>query len=280
MDHNKQGLVLLDKGDAASALVHFTRALIEHPTSPDYYSSRSKAFARLAPPKHELSLRDAETAVLTAYERGKRDKIREAQLRRVVALYNLGQYGAVIALLNILKVDEKEAAFNIWKAKSQQKLTAQGAEDVVTEVDEKPKLDLPQASQVTNLLKKQITADGTYDFETAEAQLKSRHDLEPAQATTAATQRQTSTVPVTVRQDWFQTPTHVTITLFAKGVDKEKYEAEIKDDSVSDLTSLRTDPVPDHACLAIHLIPKPGQHRVGVFVLCRPFIRGHRCRQV
>lgn len=235
MDLNKQAVALLEKGDALAALIAYTKALIEHPTSPDYFSNRSKAFARVSPPRHDLALQDAEYAVLNARARGKRDKIQDGQVRRVVALYNLGQYAAADRLIELLGVDKDANALNIWKLKVKQKLAAQSEnEKQDSEIEQFPKIKLPSPEALKKLLKRQINSDGTFNFDAAEGKIAASNEQtaeKPVQQ-----EQQLETKPATaivIRQDWFQTPTTVTITLFAKSVNKDSFECEIKEDSVS-----------------------------------------------
>lgn len=235
MDSSKTGLSLLEKGDASGALIAFTKALIEHPTSPDYYINRAKAFARLSPPRHDLALQDAEIAILFAQQRGSRQKMQEGQLRRVVAMYNYGQFMSAQKLLTFSSKWGNTQMFAMWKAKVEQKLnTLPEDQKVETEIDEIPNISVPSADQAKARRKKELNADGSFNFDVAEGKES------PADAP-----RETSDVPIpgekpntapsgpiSIRQDWFQTATNITITLFAKGVDKDRFTADIQDDSL------------------------------------------------
>ena len=103
MEHAKLGARALETGDLQTAVVEYTEALVEHPTSPDYYTQRSICFSRLKPPRHDLALQDAEMAVLCGQKRGKRDKIQAGQQRRVVGLYNIGKYADAKFVLDSMK---------------------------------------------------------------------------------------------------------------------------------------------------------------------------------
>lgn len=92
------------KGDKASAesnyhlaIQHYTHALSELPRAPAYYISRSTAYSRLKPadggPDYQAALTDAEIALQLAKERGNRELILSAQMRRAVSLYQLERYG-------------------------------------------------------------------------------------------------------------------------------------------------------------------------------------------
>lgn len=234
MDHSKNGLALLDKGDATGALVAFTKALIEHPTSPDYYNNRSKAFARLSPARHDLALLDAEHAILYAQQRGSRQKMQDGQLRRVVALYNNGQYVAAQKLLTFSSKWGNAQMFKMWEAKVQQKMkTLSEDQKVEVDVDEIPKIPLPSADQALASLKRQLKLDGSFSFDAAEGKETSDSaNVAVAETTVPTTSRRSNSVPTVIRQDWFQTGTTITITLFAKGVDKDRFTADIQDDSL------------------------------------------------
>ncbi|PYH79648.1 SGS-domain-containing protein [Aspergillus uvarum CBS 121591] len=93
MDAASQGDAACTESDYPRALLHYTTALLAFPRSPAYYIKRSTAFSRLKPADSLAALRDAEVAVLLARERGKRELILAAQMRRGVALFQLGRFG-------------------------------------------------------------------------------------------------------------------------------------------------------------------------------------------
>ncbi|RMJ21730.1 hypothetical protein PHISP_07399 [Aspergillus sp. HF37] len=97
MDSARQGDKALTDSNCPAAIQHFTRALIEHPRAPSYYIKRSTAYTRLKPadggPDPHSALHDAEVALFLARERGKRELILSAQMRRGVALYQLERFG-------------------------------------------------------------------------------------------------------------------------------------------------------------------------------------------
>ncbi|KAJ9368223.1 hypothetical protein DTO282F9_8444 [Paecilomyces variotii] len=97
----------LAKSDWASAIQNFTRALLELPRAPTYYIKRSTAYSRLKPadggPKYEAALGDADIALVLARERGKRELILSAQMRRAVALYQLERYGDAAYIFGLVQ---------------------------------------------------------------------------------------------------------------------------------------------------------------------------------
>lgn len=99
-----------DKASAASnyplAIEHYTNALTEMPRAPGYYISRSTAYSRLKPedggPNFEAAFNDAEVALRLAFDRGNRELLLSAQMRRAVSLYQLERFGDASYLFELL----------------------------------------------------------------------------------------------------------------------------------------------------------------------------------
>ena len=194
MNEAARGAAAISAGDGLTAVSAYTKALIEHPTSPDYFVQRSTAFTRLKPPlgpRYDLALKDAEYAVLLGQKRARREKIQAGQQRRVVALFGLGQYGNASYILSTMakwrsgqkptesegggapNVDTKETAGrkdkmegDIWKAKVDQKLADLPEDDekgLVT-VKEYPDFALPNEANIKKLMQGQLKADGSFHF--------------------------------------------------------------------------------------------------------------------
>jgi suppressor of G2 allele of SKP1 len=175
MEHAAHGAKALDASDALTAVAAYTQALIQHPTSPDYFVQRSTAFNRLKDPhgpRNDLALQDAEFAVLLGQKRAKREKIQAGQQRRVIALFGLGQYGNAAFLLETMlrwrtsgKKDKMEG--DIWKAKIEQKMKNLPTDDEKRQVTVKeyPELDLPSETDLVKMLKGQLKGDGTFRFD-------------------------------------------------------------------------------------------------------------------
>lgn len=282
MEHADRGAKALDASDALTAVAAYTQALIQHPSSPDYFVRRSTAFNRLKPPRNDLALKDAEVAVLLGQKRAKREKIQAGQQRRVIALFGLGRYGDAAFLLNTMlrwrtseKKDKMEG--DIWKAKIEQKLKALPAEDERRQVtvEEYPDIELPSEKDLVKMLKSQLKADGTFRFdgeeETASAdttgqevneikeapklassetktevvgdQVRLSTEEMPISESKVETSRSNATTtasapipqPATltkIRHEWYQNSQSVNITIYAKGVQKDQAELEIREDSV------------------------------------------------
>ena len=107
MDAAAQGDKAIANSNWPDAIKYYTRALVEVPRAPSYYVKRSTAYSRLKPaeggPNCKAALGDAETALILARERGKRELILDAQMRRAVALYQLGMYGDAGYIFDIVK---------------------------------------------------------------------------------------------------------------------------------------------------------------------------------
>jgi hypothetical protein len=273
MEHAARGAAALASGDSFTALSAYTQALVQHPSSPDYFVQRSTAFTRLkAPyqPQHELSLVDAEYAVLLGQKRAKREKIQAGQQRRVIALFGLQQYGNAAFVLSTMerwrtaeKKDKMEG--DMWKAKINQKLNALPEDDparLIT-VKEYPIRELPNDAAIKKTVETQLKADGMFRFpgeseaeKGAEATKGTKTEIlagvlsedVPADAikvdretvvsivSAASSSEPSNTTPqpmAKIRHEWFQNAQNVTVTLYAKGVPKDKAEIEINEDSVA-----------------------------------------------
>lgn len=100
--------------DFAGAITNYTSALATS-QSPLWLMQRANAYQRAGKP--ELALKDADAALLKARERGRRELMAQAQLRRGLALYALKRYGdARMCYIWTTKLNEKEkvCAISIW----------------------------------------------------------------------------------------------------------------------------------------------------------------------
>jgi len=241
MEHANRGAKALTEGDPATAVVEYTKALIDHPTSPDYFTQRSIAFSRLKPARHDLSLQDAEYGVLCGQKRGKRDKIQAAQHRRVVALYNLEKYADAKVVIDSMKrwrpsnSKPQTMEHDMWSAKIDNKLKINAQQPTAAEY---PSTPLPDDKALKKTLQKQLKKDGTFNFDGEE------QDDAPVSSTTASTTAQnvatasstpatTTPAPQKIRHEWYQNSQNVIITIYAKGVQKDKTEVDIEEDLVS-----------------------------------------------
>ncbi|KAJ5495205.1 hypothetical protein N7539_000321 [Penicillium diatomitis] len=107
MNAAAEGEKALADSNASLAIQHYTRALTELPRAPSYYIQRAIARSRVKPadggPQSSAALRDAEIALVLAKERGKRELILQAQMRRGVALFQLERYADAAFIFGIVE---------------------------------------------------------------------------------------------------------------------------------------------------------------------------------
>lgn len=180
----------LETKDYKTAIDLYTQALSTS-NSPLWLIARSTAYQRAS--QHSLALTDAENAVLAAVSRGKRELIATAQFRRAVALYSLGRLGdARMALIWCRAKNEKEKGLGMWQGKVAKEWEA------LPEDDERRKITVKEIPD--------------------QAEIKVVEEKE-----------QVKTLPKeAIRNEWFQNAVNMTVTIFAKGVPKDKAEIEIE----------------------------------------------------
>lgn len=230
-----KGQEAFKNSDYPTAIHHLTLAL-KNSQSPLWLIQRSTAYQRTG--QHELALADADNAVIAAHSRGKRELIATAHFRRAVALHGLGRYGdARLCLLWCQKFNEKEKGVTMWQAKVKSDYDKAGGEDAecnkttvkevpdkVEEVAQKTPEDKENSKPAAAKFEKAAAAKaepvvpGTETSKTPSAV--------SAQATTAQTPKEK------IRQEWYQSPSTVTIEIFAKGVPKDTAEVNIQEGSV------------------------------------------------
>ena len=227
MDHAQRGASAIAKGDFKAAVTHYTDALTQNVQAVDYYIKRSTAYTRISPPDHDLAFKDSEIAVVLATKRAKRELIAQAQLRRAIALFGLERWADSKQCLDwVKKYNEKEKSLAIWEMKIAGKLKGLGEEDhrgKVT-VKEVPDVELP-------------TITATKENKKREEEQKPANDAskaEKAQAlsSTAPPAAVVQTPPNKIRHEWFQQHDAVIVTLFAKGIPKDKTTVDIKPSSL------------------------------------------------
>jgi suppressor of G2 allele of SKP1 len=204
------GQKALDASDYPTAITHFTAALREFPTSPDYYIKRSIAHQRSG--QFKLSLNDSEIAVVAATKRAKRELIQQAQFRRAISLLSLERYGDAKFLIDMLEeMGMKDNSLGIYKAKVEGKLKA------LEEGDEKAKVEVKKIPEV------EIPAPEKTETKKPEKKIEA--------ATPAPTG--VTTIPSRIKHDWYQTTDRVTVTLMAKNAPIDKTVVDIQAQSVS-----------------------------------------------
>ncbi|OOQ88671.1 SGT1 and CS domain protein [Penicillium brasilianum] len=272
MNAAAEGDKALAASNAPLAIQHYTRALIELPRAPSYYLQRAIARSRVKPadggPNSRDALQDAEIALSLARERGKRELILSAQMRRGVALFQLERYGDAKFLFELIESKtsgEKElqnkaegvkaamadggskkngygAELPIWMAKVRRKLgeLSEGDEKGTVSVVEFPTdTRVPTEKQLKaewESLKAGKTVDGgdkTVPDKGQKDSSSSGISSDKTKSETKAAEASPVVAAQKVRHEWYQSNDSVVVTLYAKGIPKESVETELKDDSVS-----------------------------------------------
>jgi suppressor of G2 allele of SKP1 len=233
-----KGQEAIKASDYPTAIHHLTIALKDS-QSPLWLIQRSTAYQRTG--QHELALADADNAVIAAHKRGNRGLIATAHFRRAVALHGLGRYGdARLCLLWCQKFNEKEKGVTMWQAKVKADYDKAGGEDAecnkttvkempdkVEAVAQKAPEDKKENSKPA-VAKSEKVAAAKAEPVVPVTQKTNTASTVPAPATTAQTPKEK------IRQEWYQSPSTVTIEIFAKGVPKDTAEVNIQEGSVSE----------------------------------------------
>ncbi|MCJ1401802.1 hypothetical protein MMC11_005019 [Xylographa trunciseda] len=204
------------------AISQYTKAIATHPQAVDYYIKRSTAYTRTSPSNLASSLADAEVAVVLGHNRGKRESIAQAQLRRGIALFGLGRYADAGKCFEWAKaMSPKEKSLLIWEAKVQDKLSGLESGDSKGEATVK---EVPDAD----------TEKAGADAKKAEtARASSEKAAAPKPSAPTASTGTLSTPPSKIRHEWYQSTDSVTVTLLAKGVPKDRATVDIQPSSLS-----------------------------------------------
>lgn len=165
-----------------------------------------------------------------ATKRAKRELIADSQLRRAITLFNLERYGDAKQCLQwVKKLNEKEKSLAIWEMKAEAKLKGleDGDERGKVTVEETPHVEVPTAVLGEQSAKEpEKTAD-------ALASATTNGTKEAAKELTAAVQPEGGQTPSSkIRHEWFQTNDNVIVTVFCKGIPKEKATVEVKQSSL------------------------------------------------
>lgn len=220
MEEAARGASALEKSDFALAITHYTNAIDTNPGAVTYYIKRSIAYTRLSPANHAAALKDAEVAVVLAYKRGKRELLWQSQQRRAIALFGLGRWGDAQACFKLVeKLNKDEKSLTIWVPKVEDKLKGLAEDDErgKTTLKEIPDVELPEQEVKKG---KQKNDDG----KAATRPDSPGSKVKPEGVKTPAGK---------IRHEWYQTPDQVVVTLFAKGVPKDKATIDIQEKSLS-----------------------------------------------
>ena len=229
MDQAARGKKALDAANYEKAITEFTAALKQSPTSPDYLVKRSTAYQRAK--KYTEALADANSAVLNAQKRAKRELIVEGQFRRGCAFYSLERYGDAEFVFEIVKrMDHKHKMIPTWLQKTKMALEKLGDDDEKRKCSVK---ETPEAEESS----KEVKEDGKEAKEDGKAATNGASNADG----TASAPAQTALPPAPqqhtpadkIRHEWYQNSETVYFTLLAKGVPKDKAQVDIQERSLS-----------------------------------------------
>ncbi|OLL26337.1 Cochaperone protein, regulates activity of adenylyl cyclase Cyr1p [Neolecta irregularis DAH-3] len=219
-----QAVVALEKGDNKDAIELLTRAIEQIPTSIDYYIKRSNAYQR--DKQYDMALRDSEKAVKMAGDGGKRELIGQAQFRRGIAFYMKDNFASAKQCFEWAeKYDGEKKLINIWKSKlSNKDISSQSAilefPDIENEAFvHEASSGLRGGSQPLGGYASEISSNSKQSIDIP---LLARQSIS-----------ETTDLPAKVRHEWYQTASHVIVTLFVKNIPKEKIKVEITPTSLS-----------------------------------------------
>lgn len=234
MDAANRGLAALEARNLDLAISEYSKAISDSPRAVTYYIKRSTAYQRNS--EYTKSLADAEAAVVLARERGKRELIGEAQMRRGIALYFMERYGdAKVCFAQTKLLTPKQNALGIWGVKAVDKLDALGQDDErrkvtvkeIPDVDVASVVKAAKASGKSNVAPKadgtkQATANGV--SEATKAAMSSSTPTQPTMV---------QTPPAKIRHEWYQSASSITLSIMVKGVPKDKASIDIQAGSVA-----------------------------------------------
>ena len=221
MDHAAKGAAALASSSFTAAVGHYNDAIASKPEAVDYYIKRSTAYTRVSPPNHTSALADAETALVLAHKRAKRELIVQSQLRRGIALFGLQRWADSKQCFDwVKKLDTKEKTVAIWDMKVKGKLKDLTETDAASKVtiEELPHIELPTASN-NKSPEKPVQKESGEEIAQPAPPASASAEIRPEGVQTPANK---------IRHEWYQTPETVVVTLFAKGVPKDKATIQIQ----------------------------------------------------
>ena len=230
MDHASKGAAAISASDFSAAVNHYTNAIAINAQAVDYYIKRSTAYTRISPPDHAAAYKDAEIALMLASKRAKRELIAESQLRRGIALFGLQRWGdAKQSFLWATKLNEKNNSTKIWEMKVDGKLKSLPEDDPTrqTAIEEIPDVEIPKAAAKKAENKSE---------EAAEMKEKSAANGVGGASASSTSAPQVGGIQVPqgkARHEWYEARDSVTVTLYAKGVPKEKTTIEFQKRSLA-----------------------------------------------
>lgn len=224
MDEAARGASAIAAADFPKAIKHYNTAIESNPQAVNYYIQRSIAHVRVSPADHASSFKDAEMALALASKRGSRGLMTQSQLRRGVALFGLERWADAQECFKwVGKLDPKEKTVKIWEIKAQGKLKGLAEDDEKSKVrvKELPDVELPKEKIAKKVEKPAAQKESPLPAPTAK---EAGTEVKPEGVQTPANK---------IRHEWYQTVDNVVVTLFAKGIPKDKATVEILQNSIS-----------------------------------------------
>lgn len=273
MDDAQKGAKALDNSDFPAAIKWYTKALTVNPHATDYYIKRSTAYSRVKPedggPKLQEALHDADMAVALGIQRARREQIIAGQMRRGIVLYQSERYGDAELIFQLVRAkvgqedDSKKGdlraalashenptasqdkktrqQLQIWemKVKSQMAKLESSDEKTKVVVKEIPDIKVPTQDELKATYRAQLENGGAPSIpdssglsSTQEKDTAAEANPAPSTANPPPTPLPSNTLSRT-RHEWYQSNDSVVITIYAKGVPKDKADVDIQETSVS-----------------------------------------------
>ena len=234
MDAAARGLAAIEAKNFDVAISEYSNAISDSPKAVTYYLKRCIAYCRSS--QLDKGLADAETAVVLARERAKRELIGEAQMRRGIALYNMERYGdAKVCFAQARLLAPKEKQLPIWELKAKGKLDPLDADDEKRKVTVKevPDVDIQGVVKAAKNAGKGKAAPKTEDVKKAAATSAAEPLAATTNSSTPAQPTMVQTPPSKIRHEWYQSASTITLSLMVKGVPKDKATIDIQPGSLT-----------------------------------------------
>lgn len=273
MDQASSGARALSSSDFPAAIKHYTQALLVNPRAVDYYIKRSTAYSRLKPadggPDRQAAFRDAEFALALAVDRGKRELILAAQMRRGITLYQLDRLGDAAHVFAFVKEriggeehrvknmdlqaamsttdpggtadKQKQQEMMMWEMKTKNSLAKldDGDERRAVTVKDYPDVKIPGEKELKSILEAQLRGSVTHGEQNAGGKQeptsmeKTAESEGPKQDSASVAAASTAAPAINkVRHEWYQSADRVVVSLYVKGVPKADTVVEFEDRSV------------------------------------------------
>lgn len=181
------------------ALQEYTKAIEEQPTA-EYYSKRAACYLKVGEPLK--ALQDAKASIKISPENNS-----NAYLRKGIAFFELEEYESAKEAFEQCKDHPDQNLIRRWIRKSEAEIGNENSDD-------------------------EGKAAASVKINNAEP-AKSNPQPTAADKSASVTTADLPPVKQSIRHEWYQTPTHVVITIFAKNVKQEQAQIEFHTQSLS-----------------------------------------------